>query len=148
MSRGFFSELLGRWDLAGTVLGRPLEQLVTVERVLGGSWLRLTFHPSTVTPLTDEPYEAIAYIAPTDKEGDEHVMVLMDTFGATSWAPGFGRVEGDHIDFRFDYADGAFRTSFRQLEDGAWVIRQWRASDDGWTEFGVKRLTSAEPAEQ
>lgn len=143
MEEGFFSSLLGRWQLVGTVLGRPIEQPVTVERALGGAWLRITFHPSTVTPLTEQPYEAIAYIAQTDEAGRDHVMVLMDTFGAGSWAPGFGRVDGDRIDFLFDYPDGSFRTSLERQPDGDWVIRQWRASGDGWSDFGVKRLTSA-----
>ena len=80
----FFSGLIGRWELVGTVLERPLEQAVTVERVLGDAWLRVTFHPSTVTPLTDDPYVAVAYIAPTDSDEQRYLMVLMDTFGASS----------------------------------------------------------------
>ncbi|MDX1659944.1 MAG: hypothetical protein R3343_14085 [Nitriliruptorales bacterium] len=49
-------------------------------------------------------------------------------------------MDGGQIDFRFDYPGGAFRTAFTPEGDGTWVIRQWRETDAGWSEFGVKHL--------
>ena len=56
-------------------------------------------------------------------------------------------MDGGQIDFRFDYPGGAFRTAFTPEGDGTWVIRQWRETDAGWSEFGVKHLGPATQGE-
>lgn len=71
--------LEGRRHLEGTVLGKPLVQEVVGEWVLGGAYLRLHYLPSTVTPLTDGPYEAITHIGWSPGEDGRSVMFLFDT---------------------------------------------------------------------
>lgn len=136
---GFFADLVGEWQLRGEVLGRPLEQAVTADVVLGGAWVRVRFHSSTVTPLTEEPYAADVYLGREDSSDDRYLMVLMDTFGAGSWAPGRGRLADGVVGFRFDYSDGAMLTTW-QRDGGDWLIEQWRAPDGERSLFGRKRL--------
>lgn len=130
--------LVGEWNLEGEILGKPLEQKVSVDWVLGGAYLRMHYLPSTVTPLTDEPYEAIAFIgwAPEGRP----VMQLLDTFGARFTAPGIGEELDDGFRFRFEYPDAQFVTDLLPTPDG-WRIEQFSIDDGRSIPFGVKRLT-------
>lgn len=130
--------LVGEWSLEGEILGKRLVQEVSVGWVLGGAYLHMHYLPSTVTPLTDQPYEAIAFIGwlPEGKP----IMHLFDTFGARFSAPGIGEVIDDRLRFHFDYADGQFVTDLLPTSDG-WTIEQWSIDSGERVPFGVKRLT-------
>lgn len=134
--------LEGSWHLEGVVLGKRLVQDVTVEWVLNGAYLRIHYRPSTVTPLTEEPYEAIAYVGWDPDDGGRFVMYLLDTFGAAYPALGYGSVVDDAgVRFEFDYPQGRFLTDIRADGD-EWLIEQVSIDDLGKpVPFGSKRLT-------
>lgn len=134
--------LVGSWHLEGEVLGKRLVQEVAVDWVLDGAYVRIHYLPSTVTPLTAEPYEAIAYIGWNPEDGGRLIMFLFDTFGAAYSTPGVGSaLEAGGIRFDFDYPQGRFVTDLIEVDDG-WRIDQFSADDDGdLVPFGVKRLT-------
>lgn len=132
--------LEGDWHLEGTVLGRPLVQDVTVEWILQGAYLCIHYQPSTVTPMTEDPYEAIAYIG-WDPGESGFVMLLFDTFGAAYPTPGIGAPLGNGA-WRFDFAypQGRFVTDFHRDGTG-WRIEQFSTADNGeLVPFAVKQL--------
>lgn len=133
--------LEGSWHLEGTILDKPLVQEVSVEWVLNGAYLRIHYKPSTVTPLTEDPYEAIAYIGWDPAEDGRFVMFLFDTFGAAYPTPGLGApLGGGAWRFEFDYPQGQFVTEVHR-EGSGWRIEQLSATEDGeLAPFGVKRL--------
>jgi hypothetical protein len=139
-----FDPLEGTWHLEGTVLGKPLVQDVAAEWVMRGSYLRIHYLPSTVTPLTEEPYEAVAYLGWDSAGGGRPVMYLFDVFGATYPAPGVGtRMETGGFRFVFDYPQGRFLTDIVPTGDG-WRVDQFSVEEDGsLSTFGVKHLTRA-----
>jgi hypothetical protein len=131
--------LEGDWHLEGETLGKPLAQEVHVEWVLGDAYLRMHYLPSIVTPLTEEPYEAVAFIG-WDPEG-HFVMSLFDTFGAAYSSPGVGSVlDASGVRFDFDYPQGAFVTDLIPTGDG-WRIEQFSREEDRLVPFGIKYLT-------
>lgn len=143
-----FDELEGNWYLEGTILGKPLVQEVTVDWVLSGVYLRIHYEPSTVTPLTDAPYEAIAYLGWNPSGEGRFVMFLFDTFGASYPAPGTGTpIETGGWRFTFDYPQGEFLTDVLPTEEG-WRIEQYSVDESGdLTPFGVKTLSPLQPEE-
>ena len=134
-----FAGLVGDWSLVGEILGKRLVQDVEVRSVLEGAYLRIHYLPSTVTPITDRPYEAFSFIGWVPDDGP--IMYLFDTFGARFSAPGIGRlVESRRFRFRFDYPDGEFLTDLIETDDG-WRIEQFSVVDGSEKPFGVKRLS-------
>ena len=141
--------LEGRWLLTGEILDRPLVQEVEVDWVLAGAYLRIHYQPSTVTPLTQEPYEAIAYVG-WDSSGDgRFVMYLFDIFGASYPAPGVGtRIDSHGWRFTFDYPQGPFVTDLLSTGE-AWRIEQYSVDETGeLVPFGVKILSPPEGERQ
>jgi len=133
--------LEGDWDLEGEILGKRLVQEVEVEWVLGGAYLRMRYLPSTVTPLTDEPYEATAFIGWDPHDDGRLVMLLLDTFGAAYSALGLGSMlDGGGVRFEFAYPQGGFVTDVIPQGE-AWRIEQFSREDNRLVPFGVKRLT-------
>jgi hypothetical protein len=135
--------LVGAWHLEGIVMGRALAQDVVVAWVLRGAYLQIHYLPSTVTPLTDHPYEAIAYVGWDPGEGGRFVMFLFDVFGAAYPTPGVGSLlDGGGVRFVFDYPQGRFVTDLVPAERG-WRIDQFSVGDDGdLVAFGEKHLTA------
>ncbi len=133
--------LEGKWHLEGDVLGKPLVQEVRVEWVLGGAYLEMHYLPSTVTPLTEEPYEAVAFIG-WDLQGQGNfVMFLFDTFGAAYSSPGVGSaLDGGGVRFDFDYPQGGFVTDLIPTGDG-WRIEQFSREEERLVPFAVKHLS-------
>lgn len=131
--------LVGSWHLEGSILGKRLVQEVEVERVLGGAYLRIHYLPSTVTPLTDEPYEAISFLG-WDPGAERWVMFLFDVFGAAYPTPGLGSpLEGGGVRFDFAYPQGRFVTDLVPEGDG-WRIDQFSEDEGSLVPFGVKHL--------
>lgn len=133
--------LVGSWRLEGTILGKELVQDVEVDVVLAGAYIRIHYLPSTVTPLTEEPYEAVAFVGWDPSEGGRPVMFLFDTFGAAYPAPGIGEpLAGGGVRFAFDYPQGGFLTDVVPEGDG-WRIDQHSVDGTGeLVPFGHKRL--------
>jgi len=133
--------LVGDWHLEGEILGKRLVQEVKVEWVLGGAYLKMHYLPSTVTPLTDTPYEAFAFIGWDPAEQGHLMMFLFDTFGAAYSTPGPGSpLEDGGVRFAFPYRQGEFVTDVIPEGDG-WSIKQFSREDDRLVPFGVKHLT-------
>lgn len=142
----YFGSLAGDWHLEGEVMGKPLVQEVEVAWVLGDAYLRIHYLPSTVTPLTDHPYEAISFIGWLP-EG-RPIMYLFDTFGAAFPADGRGEpLEGSGFRFRFAYPEGEFMTDLipELSPDGpdTWRIEQSSIEEGHQVPFGHKRLRRA-----
>lgn len=134
--------LVGHWRLEGTILGKPLVQEVDVGYVLDDAYIRMHYLPSTVTPLGDQPYEALSYIGWDPEAGGRFVMFLFDIFGAAYSAPGLGETrDGGGVRFRFEYAQGPFVTDLVPIGEG-WRIDQYSVGAEGDLEtFGVKHLS-------
>jgi hypothetical protein len=137
-----FGSLAGDWHLEGEVMGNPLVQEVGVRWVLGEAYLRMHYLPSTVTPLTDRPYEAISFIGWLP-EG-RPIMYLFDTFGAAFPAAGEGQpLEGEGFRFRFAYQEGDFLTDLIPEGPDGWRIEQSSTEGGRTVTFGHKRLRRA-----
>lgn len=134
----FFENFVGRWKLDGLILGKPLEQEVTVDRVLGGRYLRIHYLPSTVTPLNDEPYECLCLVG---RDGERYVMYLFDTFGGGETVQGYGTEADGKLCFEFAYPLGPFFCCFERQDDGWSIDLQGTGEDGKLHPFGVKRLS-------
>ncbi|MGA7272586.1 MAG: hypothetical protein WB239_16050 [Acidimicrobiia bacterium] len=137
--RRHFDSLTGDWHLEGEVMGKALVQEVEVTWVLGDAYLRIHYLPSIVTPLTDQPYEAICFIGWLP-EG-RPIMYLFDIFGAAFPAAGRGEpLEREGFRFRFSYPEGEFITDL--IPDGpeGWRIEQSSIDKGRRVPFGHKRL--------
>lgn len=130
----FFEDIVGHWKLTGEILGKPIEQEVDARWILGGCYLQIEYHPSVITPIGIEPYEALSHIA-YDSDRNEYALYLLDNFGGGYSPPGFGTLNGDRVAFLFEYKTGPFTTTFGRDAEG-WEI-ELRSGNEP---FGVKRL--------
>ena len=137
----FLDRLAGKWRLRGTLGGEPVDHSVQVDWVLNHQFLRL--HEKAGAPSKSGLlYEAVGFIS-RDNTSDRYVMHWIDVFGGR-WSEtlGYGRREGNGIEFVFEYPDGPFRSSFRWDPDAKswhWLLRQ-KAPTGVWKEFLVGTL--------
>jgi hypothetical protein len=109
--------LVGDWTIDRQIRGKSVHNTLTAEWVLNHQFLQL--HMKDVA---DPPaYEALVLIgySYTDKR---YVAHWCDTFGGKFSAIGYGKRNGDTIEFAFEYPEGPFFNTFT-----------WAAATNSWT---------------
>jgi hypothetical protein len=137
----FLAQLSGRWDMTGTVSGKPVHQHGEGRWVLKGAWLCLTIVDAASPP----SYVASVYLG-FDRRQHDYIAHWLDQFGAAgARVVATGRREGQTLVLLFPYAEGAFRDTFTLAADGAsgTLLLESQAKDGGWSTFASYRLTRA-----
>jgi hypothetical protein len=135
----FLGGLQGKWDMAGTVLGKPARYAAEGERVLQRAFVRVHMIDKSVPP----KYEADLYIG-FDPKAHDYVAHWLDKFGAAgARVVATGQRHGDQIVLQFPYAQAAFRNTWtRQAQGDAWTLLIEAQEPDGhWSTFADYRLT-------
>lgn len=90
---------VGRWEMTGTVHGRPSKQTFQVDWVLNHQFLRIREKSEESIAGTNLPFEALLFIG-YDKTGKRYVLHSMSVFGAGR--PGefvYGQRTGNELKF-------------------------------------------------
>jgi hypothetical protein len=137
--------MVGDWRLNGSGMGETVEHQVHVDWVLNHQFLRI--HEKAVTPSkAGMLYEAMAMVG-YDNTSERYVAHWIDVFGGR-WSEtlGYGRRDGNTIEFLFEYPDGPFRTTFRwEPESKSWRWRMRQKDKSGvWTDFANLTLIPEE----
>jgi hypothetical protein len=129
--------MTGRWSVSGILVGRPVTQTVEADWILNHQFLRI--HEIGATdPKTGKPdYEAMPLVG-YDNASERYVAHWIDVFGGR-WSEtlGYGKRNGDEIDFVFEYPDGPFHTDFiwnAKASTWRWHMTQ-KGSDGQWHDF-------------
>ncbi len=145
LSDPLLEKLVGRWDLTGTIMGKPARHSVEAHWILAHHYLQI-HEIAAPNPKTGKPdYEALPIIGYEDKSG-RYIAYWLDMFGEIfSQTIGSGRRSGDRIEFVFDYPDGPFHNDFiwdERASEWRWHMTNKNAQGE-WSEFGDVRLTRA-----
>ncbi len=135
----FLAQLAGRWDLPGTLGGKPVHYHGEARWVLQDTWLQLNLIDAGAAP----GYEASVYLGFDAKAGD-YVAHWLDKFGAPgARVVGSGRLEGQTLVLLFPYAEGAFQDTFRLATDGnsGSLLIETQGKDGSWSTFASYRLS-------
>ncbi len=136
-----FEHLAGKWRLVGARGNEAVDHTVEVDWVLNHQFLRI--HEKAVAPAKSGlVYEAMVFVG-RDNRSDRYVAHWIDVFGGR-WSEtlGYGRRDGDEVEFVFEYPDGPFRTAFRwdpATKSWRWRMRQKNEAGD-WKDFLVATL--------
>ncbi len=138
---GVLDQMVGNWNLRGTVRGQVAEHAVQADWVLNHQFLRI--HEKAAAPPKEGPaYEAIVMIG-YDNASERYVAHWTDIYGGrASETLGYGRRSGDAIEFIFEYSDGPFHTTFRwepEKKSWQWLMRT-RNTAGQWADFGTFTL--------
>jgi hypothetical protein len=143
----YLDRLLGRWDMLGAVLGKPVRYHARGERVLDGGFVRLHMIDAALDP----QYVADVFIG-YDAGRRDFIAHWLDRFGAAgARVVATGSRQGDQLIVQFPYADGAFRDTFTWIgERGEWqLLLETQQPNGQWTTFAhytLRRATGARPA--
>ena len=129
----YLSHLTGKWNVSGTILGKPVHQSAQARWVLDRQFLLLHFEGA---------YSADVYIGydPVRKRYVEHWLDVTGAAGAT--AVGFGERNGLSITFCYAYLDGPF-TNAMTYDPATDTWRIHYATQDSsrrWRTFGDETL--------
>ena len=128
--------MTGHWRLRGTSAGGPVDHEVRVEWVLNHQFLRI--HEKALAPSkSGVTYEVMAMLG-QDNRSDRYVLHWIDVYGGR-WSEtlGYGKRDGNAVEFVFEYPDGPFRTAFIWDPAGKswrWKMRQKSAAGE-WKDF-------------
>ena len=134
MNDPFLENLAGKWTIERRIRGTLVANTMEAKWVLQHRFLQLR-----MKDVADPPrYEALVMIG-WDGLEQRYVAHWMDIYGGRLSAMGYGKREGNSIEFRFEYPDGPFFNTF-----------QWNPGEQGWTmtlensDKGGKRTPFAE----
>jgi hypothetical protein len=113
----FIDNLVGDWKLNRKIRGTEVTNTVKAEWVLNHQFLQIHIK-DVANPPTYEALVLIGY-SYADKQYIAH---WCDTFGGKFSAVGYGKRNGNSIEFEFKYPDGPFYNTFT-----------WDAKAKGWT---------------
>jgi hypothetical protein len=134
------SNLVGQWQMRGTVRGQPVEYRLDATRVLQGRFVELHMEDVNRPPA----YEARVFIG-VDSAGGRYIAHWLDGFGAGFSIPhAVGEQRGDTVLLTFPYAAGPFRDTFvYDRRNRSWYFLLESAdSSGGWqlfAEYQVRR---------
>jgi len=134
----YLQQLTGRWDMTGTLLGKPLHQRGEGSWLLKDGWLCFTIIDAQVPPA----YQAAVYIGFDPKAGD-YVAHWLDQFGAAgARVVGTGHRDGRRLVLEFPYREGAFRDTFSMEPDGerGTLLLESQEADGHWSTFASYQL--------
>ena len=142
----YLSELIGTWDLKGTVQGKPAHYRAQGAWVLDGGWLEFSMQDVATPPA----YEARVYIG-YDRSADDYIAHWLDKFGAAgARVVATGGLHERTLVLNFPYASGAFRDTLTLADGGhGTLLIESQEKDGSWWTFAryqMKRLSSAAPA--
>lgn len=138
--------MAGNWRLTGPVARESADHQVAVDWIMNHQFLRV--HETAVVPSkSGMKYEAM-FIIGYDNTSERYVVHLIDVFGGR-WSEtlGYGRRDGNAIEFVFEYPDGPFHTTFRwepESRTWRWHMRQKTAAGV-WADFANFTLTPEAP---
>jgi hypothetical protein len=134
-------QLVGFWDLMGSVRGQPVHERLDSEWILNHQFLRI--HRKSV----ETPHEALMYIG-YDPVSERYVAHLLDTFGARgSETLGYGIRSGDKIQFVFEYPSGPYHytLSWDSKEKSWQFVLESKDRQGHWNTFSTQALRRTLP---
>ena len=131
-------KMTGAWTLTGTLVNQNATHSVTARWILNHQFLEIHEKDAAAQPA----YEAIALVG-WDAVSERYVAHWIDIFGGRmSETIGYGIRSGDRIEFRFEYPDGPFLTTFTwspEQHGWRWLMRTKNKSGQ-WEEFANMTL--------
>jgi hypothetical protein len=112
----FLDNLVGKWKLTRKVHGTTVVNTLDVKWVLQHRFLQMRMKDVANPP----DYEALVLIG-YDSVNERYVAHWCDDFGGAYSAVGYGKRDGNSIQFRFEYPDGPFFNTFN-----------WEPVERGW----------------
>lgn len=140
----FLAQLVGRWQLGGTVMGKPVHYRAAGRWVMNAGWLEFSMVDVTTPPT----YEARVYLGYDAKTGD-YIAHWLDRFGAAgARVVATGKEHGHSLVLLFPYAEGAFRDTLTLAPDGTsgTLLLEAQQPDGGWARFAYYQMTRSAPA--
>lgn len=134
----FLDDLTGAWTMTGHVMGDSVRYDAHGKWTLNHQFLRFRMEDVNSPP----EYVARVYIG-YDREDQEYVAHWLDSSGGRpSETLGYGEREGRAVEFKFDYPDGPFRTTFEKRTGQAWhVLMRTKGEDGDWSTFAEYDVT-------
>ena len=137
----FLNNLAGDWKLARKIRGHNVQNSAHAEWVLNHQFLFIHMKPAGdvhMKPAGDpSQYEAMIYIG-YDNAGQCYVAHWIDIFGGrVSETLGYGKRNGNSIQFVFEYSDGTFHNTFTWNQDTkSWASFMEQKDNNGkWATF-------------
>jgi hypothetical protein len=134
----FLAQLVGDWDMPGTLAGKTVHYRGTGRWLLKNAWLCLSLLDLGVP----SAYQADVYLG-HDAKQDDYIAHWLDQFGAAgARVVATGHRDGQTLVLLFPYADGAFRDTLTLAPDGnsGTLVMQSQRADGSWTNFASYRL--------
>ena len=134
----YLDALQGDWDMAGTLLGKPVKYRARGQRVLQGGFLRLHMIDTADVPI----YEADLFLG-YDAHADDYIGHWLDRFGAAgARVVASGKRQGETLVIQFPYADAAFKDTFVYGPNtDTWsLLIESQKPGGGWTQFATYTL--------
>jgi uncharacterized protein DUF1579 len=113
----FLDNLVGKWKIERKIRGALVANTMEAKWVLQHHFLQLRMKDVATPP----KYEALVLIG-YDGSKEMYVAHWMDVYGGRFSAMGYGKRDGNSIEFKFDYPDGPFYNTFN-----------WQPGERGWT---------------
>jgi len=113
----FLDNLVGKWKIERKIRGTLVANTLESEWVLQHRFLQLRMRDVANPP----KYEAIVLVG-FDPIAERYVAHWCDTSGGGYSAMGYGKRDGNSLEFRFEYPDGPFYNTFN-----------WEPGERGWT---------------
>lgn len=140
------NQLAGKWKLTGTIARQRAEHVVDAEWVLNHQFLRIHEKAPGAGEGGRIPYEATAFVG-YDYTSERYVVHWIDIFGGrVSETLGYGKRNGNSVEFVFEYPDGPFHTTFEwRPESSTWHWQMRQKNEAGqWVSFGDMTLAKAQ----
>ena len=134
----YLDGLQGDWDMAGTLLGKPVKYHARGQRVLHGGLLRLHMIDAAEVPT----YEADLFLG-YDAHAHDYIGHWLDRFGAAgARVVASGKRQGEMLVIQFPYADAAFKDTFvYDPNTNTWsLLIESQKPDGGWSQFATYTL--------
>ena len=127
--------LVGVWNLTGTLRGQPVHETVFAEWVLNHQFLMI--HRKQI----DGPNEQFTYLG-YDTVSDRYVIHRMDnTGGRASEFLGYGLRTGDKIQFIFEYPTRPYRVTYSwDAKEKSWQLVTESKERQGYAPFANEVL--------
>jgi hypothetical protein len=123
----FLDNLVGEWMISRKIRGTVEGNTLQVSWVLQHHFVQLHMRDVKEPP----GYEALVLIGYEEKN-DRYVAYWCDTFGPDQAAAGFGKRQGNAVQFTFNYSDGPFYNTFTwDPEASRWTFLMQSEKKDG-----------------
>jgi hypothetical protein len=128
-------QMVGAWNLTGSVRGQPVHETVFAEWILNHQFL--VIHRKQL----DGPNEAFLYIG-YDNVSDRYVVHRLDNMGGRgSEFLGYGIRTGDKIQFVYEYPTRPYRQTFSfDAKERSWQFLLETKEGKTWAPFATETL--------